>query len=286
MRYLTKEWYKLCQSTGLHFGMRVHSGAEVYDEDLYLKLYKRKEKEFIKMRREVYDVDPRFMLEQDGCMLLPLDKFVSGEEVKEEDKIVYHMSPEERERIEKQIEKYDARPPFDEKESKEEFRYMQERLKSTEAEKLPPKLFQQIADIRLFYLGYCTREVLKQLKRLSKENEKKVKDILSEYSKVQKAEDIPQKIKDSFGFHDCQVTELEVNKNIVMRLDTQGGFTSFNQIIFTMAEIIKQEEDIENSIWLYDELYRTENGYEAHMLFAAGEENPELIIRCNDITVQ
>jgi hypothetical protein len=63
MKYLTKEWYELCQQMGLHFGMRVHNGAEGYDEALYLRLYKRKEKEFIKMQREVYDVDPRFMLE-------------------------------------------------------------------------------------------------------------------------------------------------------------------------------------------------------------------------------
>ena len=54
MKYLTKEWYELCQQTGLHFGMRVHNGAEGYDEALYLRLYKRKEKEFVKMQREAY----------------------------------------------------------------------------------------------------------------------------------------------------------------------------------------------------------------------------------------
>ena len=53
MKYLTKEWYELCQQTGLHFGMRVHNGAEGYDEALYLRLYKRKEKKFVKMQREV-----------------------------------------------------------------------------------------------------------------------------------------------------------------------------------------------------------------------------------------
>ncbi|CAI6014890.1 hypothetical protein PAECIP112173_00013 [Paenibacillus sp. JJ-100] len=44
MRYLTKEWYELCQQTGLHFGMRVHSGAYELDENLFLRLYKRKGK--------------------------------------------------------------------------------------------------------------------------------------------------------------------------------------------------------------------------------------------------
>ena len=39
------------------------------------------------------------------------------------------------------------------------------------------------------------------------------------------------------------------------------------------------------STWLYEELYRMENGYEAHILFA-GEEMPEFIIRCNDIIIE
>lgn len=48
-------------------------GAAVYDEALYLRLYKRKEKEFVTMQHQVYDVDPRFMLEDDGCTLVIID---------------------------------------------------------------------------------------------------------------------------------------------------------------------------------------------------------------------
>ena len=70
-----------------------------------------------------------------------------------------------------------------------------------------------------------------------------------------------------------------------MRLDTRGGFTNFNMITFATSEIIKQEGHIVGSTWLYEELYRMENGYEAHILFA-GEEMPEFIIRCNDIIIE
>ena len=286
MKYLTKEWYELCQRMGLHFGMRVHNGANIYDEALYLRLYKRKEKEFVKMQREVYDVDPRFMLEQDGCTLVPLDKFASGEVINEDDKEVYCMPLEERERIQKLIEEYDVRPPFDEKKCREKFRILQETLKKEIPDKLPPELLQQIADMRVFSLGYCTREVLNYLKRLSKENKKKVDSVLSEYSKVQQSEQIPRIIRERFDFHDCEVTELTVDKKVVMRLDTRGGFTSFNMIAFTASEIIKQDEHIVGSTWIYDELYRTERGYEAHMLFWAGEGLKELIIRCNDIVIE
>lgn len=286
MKYLTKEWYELCQQTGLHFGMRVHNGAEGYDEALYLRLYKRKEKEFIKMQREVYDVDPRFMLEQDGCMLVPLDKFASGEEINEEDKVIYHMPPEEKDRIQKLIDEYDVRPPFDEKKCREEFCILQETTKKETTDKLPPELLQQIADMRVFSLGYCTRGIFNQLKKLSNENKKKMYSVLNEYSKAQHAEPIPQLIRERFGFHDCKVTELTVGKNVVMRFDTEGGFTNFNMITFTSAEIIKQEEHIAGSTWIYNELYSTENGYEAHMLFWAGEGLKELIICCNDIIIE
>jgi len=285
MKYLTKEWYELCQKTVLHFGMKVNNGAAVYDEALFLQLYKRKENEFVKIQHEVYDVDPRFMLEQDGCTLVPLDKFANGEEINEEDTVVYHMPPEEREHIQKLIEEYDVRPLFDEKKIREEYRSILETVKKREAEeKLPHELSQQIADMRVFALGYCTKEVLNQLKKFSKENEKKMNRIFCEYLKAQQAENIPQNISESFGFHDCKVTEFTVGKNIVIRLDVRGGFTNLNKITFATSEIIKQEEHIVGSVWIYNELYRTENGYEAHMFFA-GEGMPELIICCKDIII-
>lgn len=285
MKYLTKEWYELCQRTGLHFGMKVNKGAAFYDEELYLKLYKRKERKFVKIQHESYNFDPRFMLEQDGCTGVPIDKFVTGEEIKEEDIIVFHMTTEERESIQKMIDEYDVRPPFDEKRCRDEFRYIQETYKIIDAkEKIPHELIQQIADIRIFALGYCTKEVLNQLKKISKKNEQKVNLISDEYSKAQQAENIPQYIKESFGFHDCEVTELSVDKNIVMRFDTRGGFTDLNKITFVTSEIIKQEDHIVGSTWIYNELYRTENGYEAHMLFQ-GEDMPELIISCKDIVI-
>lgn len=64
MRYLTKEWYKISQQTFLYSGKRVHQGANVMDDALYLRLYQRKEKEFVRGQREIYDYDPRVGLEQ------------------------------------------------------------------------------------------------------------------------------------------------------------------------------------------------------------------------------
>lgn len=284
MKYLTKEWYKLCQRTCLHFGMKVIKGASVYNEELYNRLYKRKENEFVRVQHNFYDFDPRIMLEDDGKVFKPL-MILSNSEMFEEDEIVYHMPIEERERIQKLIEEYDVRLPFDEVKCREEFRDIQETFKINQVkEKLPMELIDQIADIRLFALGYCTRKVLNQLEGISNENEMKVNSISKECMNAQQAEKIPQSIKEAFGFHDCRVTDFIVDKDIVMRLNTQGGFTDLNKITFVSSEIIKEDKFIVGSVWIYHELYCMENGYEAHILLERNELS-ELIIRCKDIVI-
>lgn len=241
MKYLTKDWYELSQRTDLHFDMKVHNGADTFDEALYTCLYKNKENDFIKLEQEIY-------------------AFIH--------------------------ENSDDSPPFDEKKCGEEFRAAHEAAINETVAMLPRELVQQIADLRVFALGYCTQEILTHLKFLSQANKKEVNRILNAYYKTQQAENVSSSIRERFAFHDCEVTEYSVDENnVVMRFDTQGGFTDFNMITFVAPEIIKEEGDIAGSIWLYEELYRIENGYEAHMLFSA-EEMHEFIVRCKDIVIE
>lgn len=285
MKYLTKEWYDLSQQTGLHFGKRVHKGAHVHDEALYQRLYKRKEKEYVNFQRELYNTDPRFMLKSDGMTLVPLSKVLDEGEIAEEDTIIHHMSAEERDRIEALIAEYDRRPPFDETDCKQQFHESVEWGSKAAAAKLPHELLTQIADIRVFALGYCTKEVLLQLKKQSIENEQKVKSTMEQYAKAQQAQHIPESIRSKFNFHDCTVTALDVGEHIVVRLDTRGGFTNTNKVTFISAEMMKQDEGIAGCHWIYDELYRIDDGYEVHVLFA-GQRMPEMIIRCRDILLE
>ena len=62
------------------------------------------------------------MLESDGQVMTRADKAFSGEEITEEDQMVYHMPPEERAHIEKLIAEYDVRPAFDEKQCKDKYK--------------------------------------------------------------------------------------------------------------------------------------------------------------------
>ncbi|PYE47836.1 DUF4085 family protein [Paenibacillus barcinonensis] len=285
MKYLTKEWYETCQQTGLHFGMRVHKGATLLDEALFQRLYKRKEKEHVKLQRDVYNTDPRFMLEHDGQVMTRVDKAFSGEEVTEEDQLVYHMPPEERAHIETLIAEYDARPAFDEKQCKDEYAEAMEWNFKYQAERLPSEIFRKIADIRVFALGYCTREVMQQLKKKSAEYTKEMEVVLQEYRDAMVKQDIPADVHLKLQFHDCKVTDLLTGDELVLRFDTRGGFTEINKLTLTDAEMLKQEGKIVGSYWLYDELYRIDNGYELHVLLN-GEPMSELIVRCTDIVAE
>ncbi|WP_413376508.1 DUF4085 family protein [Paenibacillus taichungensis] len=285
MKYLTKEWYETCQRTGLHFSMRVHSEAYELNEALFQRLYKRKEKAHVKQERELYNLDPRFMLEHDGQVLTRVDKAFSGGAVKEEDQMVYHMPLEERTHIENLIAEYDARPPFDEKKCKEKYKEAMGWNFEHKAERLPQNIVEQIADIRLFTLGYCTREILLQLKKQSAENRREMVRVSKEYREAIVAQDIPGEIHSQVQFHDCTVTELLTGDEVVIRFDTRGGFTKINKLTLVTPEIIKQEEEIAGSYWLYQELYRIDQGYELHVLFG-GEHMPELIVRCEDILAE
>jgi hypothetical protein len=219
MRYLTKEWCNLSQLTGLHFGLRAHKDASELNESTYQRLRKNKEKAFLKQEKEIYDFDPRELFEEDGMTLVRADKFISGEEIQEEDTIVYVMPEEQKEHIRKLVEAYDDRGPFDIQKCKIEFADRQKLLMKENEKKLPMEIYNQIADPRVFALGYSTKEIIQQLKKISRSNEIKVEQRLVDFSAAQQEENIPESLRNHFGFHDCKVLSVEKTNNITILLD-------------------------------------------------------------------
>ena len=124
MRYLTKEWYDLCQHIALYVDMKADDRADEYSEDLYQELYKISEQEYVESRHRLYDFDPRSRLDSEGTVGIPLNKFPSGEELVEEDSVVIHLPEDYKKEILKEIEEFDVRPPFDEEKCREEFQSM------------------------------------------------------------------------------------------------------------------------------------------------------------------
>lgn len=295
MKYLTKEWYLQSQQMGLNLGKKVNKQAGNFNEALFLYLYKEKEKQLMDNQREIYNYDPRRFLTETN----PVEVWLEGKEkIQNIDEIIANMSLEARTRFEQQVAEFEARPPFDETEwqerFQESFQWNCEYFRNT----LPTSILDKIADIRVFALDYCTKEVLKLLNKYSKQCEKNTNEVLQQFRKAQTEEAIPWDFRKKFNFHDCSVKELKVqtnhgnaniqaksNANLIIFLDTSGGFTLNNKITFVESEIILQDEQIVNHSWLYSELYCVDGGYEVHVLFG-GMSMAELILRCRDILIE
>ncbi len=250
MRYLTKEWYARCQSTGLHFGLRAHKRAEVFDENFYEHMRKRKEKAFLALEKEVYDIGPIFGLEQDGVVFI-------------------------------ETAKEDSRPPFDVEKTKAFFYEVQQVTLQSLSEKIPEALYAQVADPRVLALGYCSLSVLKGLKKISKENRRVVDRILEAYYRSQAQTGVPKNLQMILSCHDRQVKEMKLEKKGKLRLmfTPTSDPTESAGILFHNVEVIKHEKPIEGSYWIYKEIYKVKEGYEIHILFS-GEHTHEFTMTC------
>lgn len=281
IKYLNKDWYAKCQLTGLHYGLRVHPGAD--SENIYDRLYKRKERAFIRQERELYNFDPRSIL---GENLIPLEQIINLEDIPEVKTVVIQRTEEEHRHFKMLIDEYDCRPSFDMERCKQKFREHVEWKLLYMKDQLPSEIYHRISDIRIFALGYCTSEIYAEIKKFSIENQKHTKQIIEELGRVRRLQAIPPSIDKNFNFHDCNVLHLEQSKekNYIIHLDPSGGFTDYNKVTFVNAEVIKEETNIVGASWIYDEIYSTSKGYEVHVLFQGGSLS-ELILHCEDILI-
>ncbi len=269
MKYLTKEWYKKSNLTDLHFDLEIIDEAADKDDDLFQSLYEDEEQQFVEDEREEYDYDPRNLFDEDSFDLeSDLLDFLAEEEF-----------------IEQLIEQFDNREAFSEEKTKELFADLYETSLLAAKENLPPEIYSQIADPRVFALGFCTDDVYDLVRAFSIGNNRETMEVLADYEDAMHLQDIPGQLKQRFAFHDCKVTGwLSQGKDLVLTLDTEGGFTADNRVSFLDVTVLL-DENIVRLYWVYDELYKTDTGYEVHIL-CDGDRTAELILRCSDIRIE
>ncbi|MFJ7666635.1 DUF4085 family protein [Lysinibacillus sp. NPDC097195] len=56
-----------------------------------------------------------------------------------------------------------------------------------------------------------------------------------------------------------------------LTLDNSGGFTDVDEVTFENFHLIKQDGLLENTWWLYEEVYKVNNQYEFHALLENGK---------------
>lgn len=134
---------------------------------------------------------------------------------------------------------------------------------------LPETILEQIADLRVFALYKASRKVINTVTEYCEENRRSVKAIGEKYRSYYKeaSASFDKEIVEDFRFHDCKVIKSIQNEtNLTLILNNSGGFTNVVEVTFENFHLIKQDGLLENTWWLYEEVYKVNNGYEFHAL--------------------
>lgn len=139
---------------------------------------------------------------------------------------------------------------------------------------------------------YPTTELRMLVNRWERDYEQRMKE-LSERERLHfesiKAELPPTAVElMENGLHDAVVLSVErpVEDQLVLTVDCSGGFHYFTDVRFTFEGVSYSNipANFKGVWWLYDEIYKTEDGFELHTLF----DSPmtETVIRARDVKIE
>ena len=282
MKYLTKEWYDITQRAALNTMYKTSKKAETFSEEYFEMLYKREEKKWLKLQKEVSeltfdDIYPEeFYIEEDDDF--PLD----GVELEEAKKAYF----EEREAARADFEEA---PPFDPELEKENFRAFNQSTVDELKEYLPEEILRKVADIRVLALGYATAEVKRDIKEYRKKQLSIVTSAMKEYEKEYKRQfrSGSPSFAEELELHDCLVVSCrKKGKNVVMTLDNSSGFTDIREVKFKNCTVIKQDARLRGAWMLYKEIYKAGKRYEIHLLLQKDEQLIDYIVEADDVELK
>ena len=216
MKYFTKEWYELCQKTSIHLQLEEEKQAECFSEEYFVKLYDIKLNDWLDLQQQI-------------ALHMAKHETIGGENT--------HYEPFHKE---KAIEQFHNK-----------FMYNQEHLKKV----LSYDILKEIADIRVFVLDKASRKVINAVTKFCLENKHSVDRTMEQYRKYYKktVKSFDKDIVESIRFHDCMIVNTNSSSgDLILHLDNTGGFTDINEVIFENYNIIKQDNLLQDSWWLYD----------------------------------
>jgi len=280
MKYMTKEWYETMQKSSFSQLLRVSKEAEIFSEDYFMDLYISEEKAWLQLQEDIsnfkfediYLAD--FQAEYANGRQMEPSAF---EDAKEE-----YFRMREQERLKYFIPNFD--PEQEKKRFKQALRHNVEYLKKG----LPDEILQKVADLRVLALDRVAEDIKKEIKEYCKANHEAVELAMKAYWKDYKKsfKNKEPEFAEEFNFHDCRIVSCRrKGKDIVLTLDNSGGFTYINQVIFKNCTIRKQDNLLHGAWWLNDEIYKTNNGYEIHVLLIKNKLI-DLIVTVSDVVYQ
>lgn len=294
MKYFTKEWYRLTQGQSYTVGMKKIPDKEYTDGEIEA-FYGKALKDMIKREKRDYDTPPDFSLYD---VLLEGD-FDPNEWLSVNEETGEAKRPKDKEEILASVEKereeaetaFKARPPFDEEEAKKTFCSAYRNKLKYASDNFPLWVTEE-ADRRLLALDLLPESVYQKLREEEKANKRRTDAVVHAAKRKLSKQDIPQDIMGDFNFHDGEIRRFyKRGKNRILEIIPDGVFVeeeapAFVRITFFNAEVLENEAGrLASSAWLYDEIYRLEDGYEVHVLLVKSDLQ-YLTLRCKDIAVE
>ena len=169
-----------------------------------------------------------------------------------------------------------------------ERRYFEEnyaRELETYRTRTPAGILQKVADIRLLALGFCTEEVFREFEQFRTRCEEQTVQTMRKVWNMQVSLGLDKIWTGEHSLHDSSVESLKrEGEDLILKFRREAEpWSQIEAIRFREAEILKQEQPMENTWWLYDEIWsREEGGYEIHALLWRDQELFELTIGCRD----
>ena len=305
MKFYTKEWYELMQHQNYTSGLKKIPNKIYTDEDIRA-FYEKDLNAEIARDRKIHNTPPG-PYDWEDALLAP-DRFTPDTflfENEETGELFHPETPEiaryylEQKHRQEQ-EQFSTRPPFDPTETITCFRDIYRGMLRHGALRFPAWV-QESVDIRLLALGRIPESAYKRLKKEEQLNRRAFDKIMTEATVVLEQQDIPQEIRSCFNFHDSNVLAIKkVRSDVELYLRKDGGWTGnatpYIKIIFKNVQKFDREkgfslrpkfdtygERSSSCIYLYDELYRTGEAYEIHMLFCTPKSLRYLTICSEDI---
>jgi hypothetical protein len=184
---------------------------------------------------------------------------------------------------------------YDEAAERQSFAELHSRELEEFQTRTPAEILSKVADIRVLALGCCSAEVYRDFEDYRDLCEKQTEKTMEEAWNMQKAQGLEKVWTGGHSLHDSLVQSVKrEGEDLVIEFDRENDpelleelgeeflFPEIRAIRFRDAEILKREQPLENAWWLYDEIWKSERGYEVHGLLWKDGGVFELTIECRD----
>lgn len=263
MKYFTKDWYHKMQKTSMYVLLKIDERCNDYSEELYNLLYEEEKNKYVSLMSfwEDFDAFCNLMNSTD-------DTFKDLDEESKRKKF--------QELRDEEFGGLSLTEVFDEK--------LNNGINTLKG-KLSDEILNEVKDIRVLALGYASSDVYNKIEKFCKDNEKFVNEQCDKYSLYEK-----EAFNEDFDFlninwHDSFVVSADViESDFEMVIDNIVSGTK--TISFKNCNIILNDGNLNDCRWLYEEVYKINDGFEVHILVCDESGLKEIILQCSEVVVE